>query len=102
MICPNCGKETSPFAKFCEVCGAALPETDAPQEPVQTAAPQPTQVQPPVTETPPPAVQPVAQPMTYAAQADQFPEASRYQEYGMGDVVAQKKSHKKIMKWLNQ
>ena len=38
MFCPNCGKENSPFAKFCENCGAEIPDAPAPaqQEPQQS------------------------------------------------------------------
>ena len=32
MFCPNCGKENSPFAKFCENCGAEIPDSPAPAQ----------------------------------------------------------------------
>lgn len=28
MFCPNCGKDNNPFAKYCEDCGAELPEVE--------------------------------------------------------------------------
>lgn len=103
MICPNCGKETSPFAQFCGICGSVLPEMPTPTETVpKVDTVPPTEVQPPVAAVSPTpdALQqePPAQPMTYQSVAEQFPEeASRYQEYGMTDVITQKKSHKKLI-----
>ena len=101
MFCPKCGKETSPFAKYCDGCGAEIPEAaeqNVPQSdisetnvrPVEYTAP----TQPMTYENVPP-----AQPMTFQS-VQELPEAeipSRYQEISMGDVVAQKKSYKKII-----
>ena len=39
MFCPNCGKENSPFAKFCESCGATIPDMNDAQG-MQQGAPQ--------------------------------------------------------------
>ena len=41
MFCPNCGKENSPFAKFCENCGAEIPDSPAPEQNAPQQQPQP-------------------------------------------------------------
>ena len=79
MICPHCGKETSPYAKFCEACGEQISDSTS-----QPATVRPAAVEGPSTVNPP-------------APIPEIPPESRYQEYGMGDVVAQKKSHKKLI-----
>ena len=118
MFCPNCGKENSPFAKFCENCGAEIPDSPAPEQnaPQQQPQPmnfneQPAQPMTPHDQQPQPMgfnnqqPQPMAfdnqqpqpmgfnnqQPMTFGDQP------SRYQEYNMSDVVTQKKSYKKLI-----
>ena len=159
MFCPNCGKENSPFAQFCENCGNSFQDvpadnsgvqqnnvSDQPmsynnqqmdfnQQPLQVGFnQQPQQVgfnQQPLqvdfnqqpqqvgfNQQPlqvgfnqqPQQVgfnqQPLQvgfnqqpQPAVYNAQPGigAEVESSRYQEYNMGDVVAQKKSHKKLI-----
>lgn len=106
MFCPNCGKENSPFAQFCENCGSNISEamTDNSEMQQNNEPTQPMYYTQQQTDYP----QQQAQPISYNQQnqTEEYnpqpgigseTQASRYQEYNMGDVIAQKKSHKKLI-----
>ncbi len=66
MFCPNCGTNCNSEHRFCNNCGAALPQVAAQpviESPAPAAEPVATPVVEPVVESPAPVVEPVATPV---------------------------------------